>query len=207
MNGKVLCAYVDRIIKKHSELLHAEPDAMKGFINEFNGILKVKGEIAKKKELEIKALMNKEIKYGKKNQKIHDWIVELMRYDYVCHGIIPYLQKIDIRTCIYCNVQYAATAKKQNGTYEVFYELDHFYPNSLYPFLCTNFYNLQPYCGACNKHKSNKKNSFNLYTNNRDEEATPFLFSVDRGSVVNVYLASKKMDDKQIALMLQAIQY
>lgn len=36
MNGKVLCAYVDRIIKKHSELLHAEPDAMKGFINEFN---------------------------------------------------------------------------------------------------------------------------------------------------------------------------
>lgn len=80
-----------------------------------------------------------------------------MRYDYVYHGIIPYLQKIDIRTCIYCNVQYAATAKKQNGTYEVFYELDHFYPNSLYPFLCTNFYNLQSYCGACNKHKSNKR--------------------------------------------------
>lgn len=56
-NGKVFCAYVGRIIKKHSELLHAEPDAMKNFINEFNRILNVK------QEDEIKARMDKEIDY------------------------------------------------------------------------------------------------------------------------------------------------
>lgn len=190
-NGRVLCKYVERIIEKHSDLLHAEPDAMNCFINEFNGILEVEG-----RDSEI--LINKEIKYGKKNQKFHEWIVKLMRYDYVCHGIIPYLQKINIRTCVYCNAQYAATVKKQDGTYEAFYELDHFHPKSLYPFLCTNFYNLQPCCGACNKHKSNNKSSFNLYTNNVAEATNPFLFSVDRESVVNAYLASKNTDDIQI---------
>lgn len=56
-NGKVFCAYVGRIIKKHSELLHAEPDAMKDFINEFNRILNVK------QEDEIKVRMDKEIDY------------------------------------------------------------------------------------------------------------------------------------------------
>lgn len=191
-NGKALCAYVGRIIKKHSELLHAEPNAMKDFINEFNRILNMK------QEDEIKVRMDKEIDYENKKQKFHDWIVELMRYDYVCHGIIPYLQKINIRTYVYCNAQYAATAKKQDGAYEAFYELDHFYPKSLYPFLCTNFYNFQPCCGACNKHKSNKKSSFNLYTNDVEEATNPFLFSVDRESVVNAYLASKNTDNIQI---------
>lgn len=42
--GKVLLAYVDRILAVHSDLLHAEPKQMNMLIHEFNTILQVKGK-------------------------------------------------------------------------------------------------------------------------------------------------------------------
>lgn len=199
--GKVLCAYVDKIIEKHSELLHAEPNAMRILIDEFNGVLNIVGATREEKEQGIRLLMDKKIESGEKRYEFHEWIVSLMRYDDICSRIIPYLEKLNIRTCVYCNAQYAATArivKPRSTKYEAFYELDHFYPKSLYPFLCTNFYNLQPCCGSCNKHKLDNPSLFNLYTNDAAEDRNPFMFSISHDCVIGKYLVSQTTEDIEI---------
>lgn len=65
-------------------------------------------------------------------------------------------QKMSIKTCPYCNAQYTITIKKENERYEAKYQIDHFYPQSLYPYLAISFYNLIPSCSNCNHSKSNK---------------------------------------------------
>lgn len=60
---------------------------------------------------------------------------------------------------------------------DVMYQMDHFMPQSLYPFLGTCFYNLQPSCGICNGHKGKSLSDFGLYVNaEEDKELNPFLF-------------------------------
>ena len=60
---------------------------------------------------------------------------------------------------------------------EVFYQMDHYLPQSLYPFLGTCFYNLQPSCGVCNDHKKTKNCDFGLYVNSEQhKELSPFRF-------------------------------
>lgn len=200
---KILCLYVNEIRNKHKELLNAEPKKMIKLIDEFNSILKISPpKTDKEKEKQIKHLMEIKVTFKKITKLFYEWIIDLLRYDDICRQIIQYLHELNIRTCIYCNTQYAATVRKegtQNTTYEAFYELDHFYPKSLYPFLCTNFYNLQPCCSSCNKHKSTKRSLFNLYTNdNKDEETNPFLFSVSKENIIKQYFVYKDMDSIEI---------
>ena len=185
--GKVLLAYVDRILAVHSDLLHAEPKQMD-------------------KNAQTESLMKTRIQYRKSPKKsethlFYEWIVKAMRYDDVSSQIIPYLNRINIRTCVYCNAQYAATARKvgkRSIRYEAFFELDHFYPKSIYPFLCTNFYNLQPSCSSCNKHKEQNPSLFNLYTNDINETLNPFQFSIPHDKVVLEYLKSNTAEALEI---------
>ena len=204
--GKVLLAYVDRILAVHSDLLHAEPKQMNMLIHEFNTILQVKGKTEKDKNAQTESLMKTRIQYQKSPKKsethlFYEWIVEAMRYDDVSSQIIPYLNRINIRTCVYCNAQYAVTARKvgkRSIRYEAFFELDHFYPKSIYPFLCTNFYNLQPSCSSCNKHKEQNPSLFNLYTNDINETLNPFQFSIPHDKVVLEYLKSNTAEALEI---------
>lgn len=83
--------------------------------------------------------------------------------------------QLNIKTCVYCNAQFAITTllspaiteediRKIKGRgrkpdvkiakYGATYELDHNKPKSKFPYLCTNFFNLQPVCSSCNRHKS-----------------------------------------------------
>lgn len=127
--GKVLLAYVDRILAVHSDLLHAEPKQMNMLIHEFNTILQVKGKTEKDKNAQTESLMKTRIQYRKSPKKsethlFYEWIVKAMRYDDVSSQIIPYLNRINIRTCVYCNAQYAATARKvgkRSIRYEAFF--------------------------------------------------------------------------------------
>lgn len=94
-------------------------------------------------------------------------VVDAMRYDKVQKDIMPkYIKEMGIKTCSYCNAQFATTASLQEikyapkGKFTVksvntsCYELDHNKAKSLYPYLCTNFYNLQPSCSSCNRRKN-----------------------------------------------------
>lgn len=106
----------------------------------------------------VKRIINTDLSkiklYFGKNQKVlllHEEIVRCMRYGYVQRIIFPkYVRQIGIKTCVYCNAQYAITTKKHDSLYQ----LDHCFPKSKYPYFSANFFNLQPCCASCNIHKS-----------------------------------------------------
>ena len=69
--------------------------------------------------------------------------------DYFYSGNIL-VKKLNISVCPYCNrntIYSIDNGKKRTS------ELDHFYPQSKYPFLALSFYNLIPSCKVCNKIK------------------------------------------------------
>ena len=138
------------------------------------------------------------VKLPKKNFKpLFELIVEAMRYDKVQSEILPkYIRQAGIKTCVYCNAQFATTALLQNirlvkrklakiETREVScYELDHNKPKSRYPYLCTNFYNLQPSCGSCNRRKNDRQLDFSLYYEREEEEKKPVHIVLDFEDII-----------------------
>ncbi len=70
-------------------------------------------------------------------------------------------QKLDVRTCPYCNRQYTFTVEV--GSKNIRPEFDHFYSKSDYPYLALSFYNLIPACSVCNRIKSDKVIDDNPY--------------------------------------------
>lgn len=131
-----------------------------------------------------------------------DLIIRAMDYKGVREKVFPdYVRNdaLDIKTCVYCNAQFAITAEtepaltpamikkrgKRRGrtpnahpaVLRANYELDHNMPKSIYPYLCTNFYNLIPCCSSCNKHKSDLPLDFTLYAK-AGEETEPLYFEL-----------------------------
>lgn len=70
------------------------------------------------------------------------------------------LEKLNIRTCSYCNRQYIFT---NSGSFKVRPEFDHFFNKSRYPILAVSFYNLIPSCHTCNHGKGTKDININPY--------------------------------------------
>lgn len=92
---------------------------------------------------------------------------KLLFYIFVEHGYMKYftngknsanysaytfVEKLDIKTCPYCNRNYIFIVKKG----KLRPEIDHFYPKTVYPYLAVNYFNLIPSCQTCNKTKSDK---------------------------------------------------
>ena len=73
-------------------------------------------------------------------------------------------EKLNIRTCPYCNRQYTFTLKPvHTGDPNTSPEFDHFYPKSEYPTLAICFYNLVPSCHCCNHGKGTGQLNINPY--------------------------------------------
>lgn len=73
-------------------------------------------------------------------------------------------EKLNIRTCPYCNRQYTFTLRPtKKGDPNTSPEFDHFYPKSEYPTLAICFYNLVPSCHCCNHGKRTKQLNINPY--------------------------------------------
>lgn len=99
--------------------------------------------------------LSKLIKYGATTKKFYEWVSDRMRYGNVRSSwLLPFMKQLNIKTCCYCNAQYATTFIKGTNSMAS-YDLDHCYPQSKYPYLSTSFFNLVPSCGCCNRHKSN----------------------------------------------------
>ena len=138
------------------------------------------------------------VKLPKKSfRPLFELIVGAMRYDKVQSEILPkYIRQVGIKTCIYCNAQFAITALLQNerlvkrrlAKIEIrevsCYELDHNKPKSRYPYLCTNFYNLQPSCGSCNRRKNDRQLDFSLYYEREEEEKVPVHIIMDFEDII-----------------------
>ena len=142
----------------------------------------------------------------------YDLIVKAMDYKGVREKVFPdYLrnQVLDIKTCVYCNAQFAVTSETEPALTPVMikkrgkirgrkpqphpavlranYELDQNYPKSIYPYLCTNFYNLVPCCSSCNKHKSNQPLIFTLYAKDGDD-LEPLYFELPTDNLLKFQL-------------------
>lgn len=142
--------YLQLIIDRYTDLLTVHPkDFIQTFANVFEPILD-------KKNLAINFEVRKDgegnaLQPPFKKEKFHELIVWAMRYDHVQgKAFLKIIRALGIKTCVYCNAQYAITTRN----HESLYQLDHCYPKSLYPYLCTSFFNLQPCCGSCNQRKS-----------------------------------------------------
>ncbi len=136
------------------------------------------------------------IKINKVTKKFHEWVVEAMRYDAVRDKeFLPYVNKLGIKSCIYCNAQFAITTVNIEEELSGKYELDHFYAKSKYPYLSTSFFNLQPCCSHCNKTKNDKPSLFNLYTNDY-KKLELFSFYLEKKSMIKYMLSHNEVDLK-----------
>lgn len=85
--------------------------------------------------------------------------------DYTKKHAYRYFERLNIRTCPYCNRNYTFTLKKKDSTtdFATRPELDHFHDKSTYPLLALSFYNLVPSCHECNHGKLGKVIGVNPY--------------------------------------------
>ncbi|WP_294669273.1 HNH endonuclease domain-containing protein [uncultured Fluviicola sp.] len=119
-----------------------------------------------------------------------DEVVNALRYDALREKEgLAMIDFIGTKTCIYCNAQLAVVVTKEKER-KARLELDHFFPKSRYPYLCTSFFNLLPVCSNCNKSKSNEKVSlkthFHLYT--ETDELEQFHFNLNETGLINYFL-------------------
>lgn len=168
--------YVGEIIKRYKGLNNLHPREFKTLINDMVTVFPT---------VETSSV----VRIGKSGTPLSlaNQIVRAMDYEGVRDVIFKeYMRNplIGIKTCVYCNAQYAlttvlepaitrATIKKIKGPGRrpnprpaklgATYDLDHNLPKDKYPYLCTNFYNLQPCCPSCNRHKSANKVDFSVY--------------------------------------------
>lgn len=189
--------YVDTVIEKYDELLLLNPDAFKDVYEQY--FMKWDGELKKK------------IVYKGKEKEFYKHVIDCMGYADIRSSLLRYFTKEQgIKTCVYCNAQYAVTTEeytdKNNQTKRVgTYQFDHYWPESDYPFLCTSFYNLQPCCATCNQSKKDRKALFNLYTDKKDK-LDVFRFELTPDKALTAYVG-KDMENLEVKLTITNTDY
>ena len=158
--------YIDLLIADYPKVLTLEPIEWKQYIDKYKEVLKREPD-----------MLTTEVAYTKTKKKVlkgklYERIIICLQYAKARVILGGIHQQMGLKTCVYCN---AISTMSNNG--EVFYQMDHYLPQSLYPFLGTCFYNLQPSCGVCNDHKKTKNCDFGLYVNSEQhKELSPFRF-------------------------------
>lgn len=143
-------------------------------------------------------------------KKFWELIVDRMHYENDVRPLmIPIIEALGIKACVYCNVQYALTVNHSKGLFE----LDHRYPKSKYPFLCTCFYNLQPSCPSCNHGKKTAVADFGLYTSDATQlkpfhlltnPQSYFRRSKPNSKLISVHLIASDIKDKRQVLLAKS---
>ena len=143
----------------------------------------------------LKASMTKP--FGSKPRAFYKLIIQALDYDSARYFYRDYVPLMGIKTCVYCNAQYAVTFVSKGGRDYAQFEVDHWKPKNKYPFLCISFYNFVPSCPSCNKHKGENELQYSLYSEVPKviggTEYNPFEFRVSDGSLsrfLNSYQAN-----------------
>lgn len=168
--------YIDKILFEYEDILKIHLDEVEEIKKEFDGILE-------------EEKLNQKIP-NTNSEEFYKQIVAAMRYDAVRDKeFYLFFKDYSLKSCVYCNAQLAVNITTNEGKNKSNFELDHFYPKSKYPFLCTSFYNLYPVCGNCNKAKSNNSVVFELYVSSSDLDV--FKFRLNEALVSNFLLDNK----------------
>ena len=158
--------YFDLLIADYPKVLTLEPIEWKPYIDKYNEVLKREPN-----------MLTTEVAYRKTKKKVfkgklYERIIICLQYAEARVILGEIHQQMGLKTCVYCN---AIPTMSNKG--EVFYQMDHYLPQSLYPFLGTCFYNLQPSCDVCNGHKMRQDCDFGLYVNSEQhKDLSPFRF-------------------------------
>lgn len=210
--------YLEEIAKNFDEIIFLVPEGLDVFLSNHTSLDLNETELKEELEIDEQDLegdsdsrgdddgftenidssnQNNSASSSKKKFVFWERVTEIMGYDGVRNKVIvPFIKKLNIRTCVYCNAEYLSYAKKiveiknkkkiaKVKKMEVTigrFQVDHFMPQSRYPFLCISFYNFQPSCGYCNLWKSDKSIKFNLYTQKK-ECVNPFLINLNVSSI------------------------
>lgn len=175
-------AYLNATITNMPSIIKNHPNGKDSYLSEFNG---------------YGCVMTWNGWKSKNTTTFHDRIVEAMKYKYIRQSIFPkYVIKLGIKTCVYCNTQYALTIDEECEESAAFYELDHAWPKAKYPFLAISFFNLQPCCGPCNKRKSDKGKPYSIYVEKSPAESI-VQFSINNESLVD-YILTHNRDNLKI---------
>lgn len=92
-----------------------------------------------------------------KNKKFRDDILKAFGYSTsfrknVKDGV-ELSKVLGVKSCPYCDSQYTLSIYSKSKE-KLFYQFDHFFPKSIYPYFSVSFFNLIPSCASCNQGKS-----------------------------------------------------
>lgn len=175
--------YIDLIIQEYEHLLESHPTELLKHICDFEAIIE-RGQINKK-------ILGQG---GTETESLSNRIVGAMGYVTIRDIVFPkYIRNLGIKVCVYCNANYAITDKDGNG----YYELDHWKPKSLYPYLCTSFYNLQVSCPSCNRRKSDsdKYQFFQLWNDQTSKNRDVLKFELNYANSARYWITHQSQND------------
>lgn len=188
--------YIHHIIENYEDIILLEPEKF----GDYHKVYFNKADVSKVVIKEVKDRKTKKTKNEEK--KLHERIVECMRYDDVRTDIYPLLfPKLNLHTCPYCNAQYLDVVERKAGKRGNF-QIDHAYSKSKYPWLCTTFFNLVPSCGSCNLAKRADAPVYNFFTNDY-RKLYPFHFRLDKKSLLRYLLTQ---DEKMLEIKLETTE-
>lgn len=156
------------------EIVLAKPNQLKEYTNKDNQIYKDYTSVIKKgKKYKIKKrTWKKAIKWSV--EKILQYYFGYDDFESGCFpfdfenkknvkwGAYEFFRKINIDVCPYCNRQYVFTIKDGDGRPQI----DHFFPQSDFPYLSCSLYNFIPSCSQCNHQKGD---ILNKYASSKDK--------------------------------------
>lgn len=171
-------AYINAIITNYDTIILLKPDDFTRYEQQHFNMLNSKQ-------------LKRKLQYQRSRKCFYEHVVDAMLYRWVREKVfLDYGLRLGIKACVYCNAQYATTAIVK-GKLVATYDLDHYYPKSRHPFLCTSFYNLVPVCARCNRVKNDSKPSFCLYTTDKNK-LRPFKFELAPRSVIEYMMTHQE---------------
>lgn len=137
----------------------------------------------------LKTSVKSKFRDSEKTGEFVDLLIGAMDYGRFKKTLYECFANLGVETCVYCNMQEATSSDSGEANYQ----LEHFWPKKLYPFLSCSFFNFFPSCSTCNQKKGwmLDKQGFDLYMYSLQCNRNPFLFNVP-----NAVLLYKKSDEE-----------
>ncbi|UKT65454.1 hypothetical protein [Pedobacter mucosus] len=184
--------YVNKIIDISQEIIRAKPSELEVYKILFDGV--------------HDSNLVKKIKY----KEFRDTLISKMGYQDRRSDFYPtYFQKIGIRSCVYCNSQFALVVdcekfdkkgqRNPESLAEAKFQIDHFLAKSQYPCFSISVFNLYPVCATCNNIKGGLEVNFKLY--NEDDNVinkSNYEFALEKGCVADYLTNNFKTETLKI---------
>ncbi len=139
--------------------------------------------------------LSKKVSIAGTRQEFYKFVYDALGYEKL-RGVVlrKHISKLGLKTCYYCNAQYAITADEEatTGQFYASYELDHCMPKAEYPYLSICFFNFHPSCSVCNKRKSKGYKADSMYVEKQGDVFDMFEFSLKRSSILRYMLSNDK---------------